>query len=107
MDEAGLQYKLMPKSTFITKKIDKTRITLCLCVNQSDTHKMKPLVIHMAQHPRCYKHLSDMKKAPVYWRSSKRAWMNSNIMKDWLLNCFVPDAKRKRCQDGRNSRSFS
>ena len=108
MDEAGLQYKLMPKSTFIAKKskqargrkIDKTLITLCLCVNQSVTHKMKPLVIRTAQHPRCYKHLSDMKKAPVYWRSSERAWMNSNIMKDWLLNCFVPDVKRKCRQDG-------
>ena len=81
MDEAGLQYKLMPKSTFIAKKskqvqgrkIDKTRITLCLCVNQSGTHMMKPVVIHTAQHPRCYKLLSDMKKAPVYWRSPKRA----------------------------------
>ena len=108
MDEAGLQYKLMPKLTFIAKKskqargrkIDKTRITLCLCVNQSGTHKTKPLVIHTAQHPRCYKHLSDIKKAHVYWRSSERAWMTSNIMKDWLLNCFVSDAKWKCRQDG-------
>ena len=61
---------------------------------------MKLLVIHTAQHPRCYKHLSDMKKAPVHWRSSERAWMNYN-MKDWLLNCFMPDVRRKRRQDGR------
>ena len=26
--------------------------------------------------------------------------MNSNIIKDWLLNCFVPDAKWKCRQDG-------
>ena len=51
MGEAGLQYKLMPKSTFIAKKskqargqIDKTHITLCLCVNQSGTRKMEELL---------------------------------------------------------------
>ena len=109
MDEAGLQYKLMPKSTYISakskqakgRKADKSRVTVCFCVNQSGTHKMKPLVIHTAQHPRCYKHLKDMKKAPVYWRSSKKAWVNSKIMKDWLLNCFVPDARWKCRQDNR------
>ena len=91
----------MPKSTFISvkckqakgRKADKSRVTVSFCLNSSGSHKMKPLVIHTAQHPRCYKHLKDMKKAPVYWRSSKKAWVNSKIIKDWLLNCFIPDAR--------------
>ena len=109
MDEAGLQYKLMPKSTFVSqkskqargRKVDKSRVTVLFCVNQSGSHKMKPLVIHTAQHPRCYRHLKEMKNAPVYWRSSKKAWVNSKIIKDWLLNCFVPDARWKCRQDKR------
>ena len=105
MDETGLQFKKMPRSTFLAKsvkqargrKIDKSRITVMFCVNQTGTHKMKPLVVHTARHPRCYKNLKDMSSAPVYWRTSRKAWVTSGIMHDWLLNCFVRDAKRK-CQ---------
>ncbi|XP_068246764.1 tigger transposable element-derived protein 1-like [Palaemon carinicauda] len=109
MDEAGLQYKRMLKTTFLAKnvkqargrKTDKSRLTVLFCVNSTGTHKMKPLVVHSAKHPQCYNHLQDMKDAPVYWRSSKKAWINSTISQDWLLNCFVPDARRKCLQDGR------
>ena len=109
MDEAGFQYKLMPKSTFLAKttkqargrKPDKVRLTVEFCVNLTGTHKMKPLVVHKVKHPRCYKHLSDMKKAPVYWKTSQKGWVTSPVMKDWFLNCFVPDARWKCRQDGR------
>ena len=102
MDESGLQYKKMPSSTFLAKavkqargrKVDKSRITVLFCVNQTGTHKMTPLIVHTAKHPRCYKNLRDMSQAPVYWRSSKKAWVTSSITHDWLLNCFVPEAKR-------------
>ena len=43
-----------------------------------------------------------MKNAPVYWRSSKKAWINSKIIKYWLHNCFVPNARWKCRQDGRD-----
>lgn len=105
MDEAGLVYKRMPKSTFIAKtvkqargrKADKTRFTVVFCVNATGTHKVKPMVIHTAKHPRCFGRIN-MKDAPVYWRQTANAWMTADVMKDWLLNCFVPEAKRK-CQE--------
>lgn len=108
MDEAGLQYKKMPSSTFLAKQIkrargrkaDKARITVLFCCNLTGSHKMKPLVVHTAKHPRCYKHLSDMSAAPVYWRSTKNGWITSSIVKSWLLNCFVTDARSKCRQLG-------
>ncbi|XP_068246164.1 tigger transposable element-derived protein 1-like isoform X1 [Palaemon carinicauda] len=106
MAETGLQYKRMPKSIFLAKRTqgrnaDKSRFTVLFCVNSTGTHKMRPLVVHAAKHPQCSNHLSDMKDASVYWRSSKKSCITSTISQDWLLNCFVPDARRKCLQDGR------
>ena len=109
MDEAGLQYKRMSKSTFLAKQVkhargrkaDKSRFTVLFCVNAIGTHKVKPLLAHTAKHPRCYKHLQDMKDAPIYWRASCTSWLTSLLTKDWLLNCFVPEARRKHREDGR------
>ena len=108
-DEAGLQYKRMPKSTFLAKQVkhsrghkaDKSRFTVLFCVNATGTHKVKPLVVHTAKHSRCYQHLQDMKAAPVYWRASRTLWLTSLLTKDCLLNCFVPKARRKCREDGR------
>lgn len=108
-DEAGLFYKRMPKSTFVAKKVkqargrkaDKTRITVMFCVNASGSHKMKPLVIHTARHPRSFNHLSDMRDAPVYWRASPKGWMRGTVMTEWFQSCFIPDARRRCRQDGR------
>ena len=105
MDEAGLQYKRMPTSTYLSKaakqarghKADKLRFTLLFCVNATGTHKVKPLVVHTARQPHCYSHLSSMADANVYWRNSPSAWVNSTIASDWLTNCFVPEARR-RCR---------
>ena len=98
MDEAELQYKRMPISTFLAKQVkhaggrkaDESRFTVLFCVNATGTHKVKPLIVNTAKHPRCWKHLQDMKDAPVYWRASRTSWLTSLLMKDWLLNCFVP-----------------
>ena len=103
MDECGLQYKKMPRCTYIAKsckqargrKIIKSRVTVLFCVNQTGSHKLKPLLVHTAKHPRCYRHLSDMKDVPVHWRSSQKAWVNSEITRDWFMNCFIPEVKRK------------
>ena len=101
MDETGLFYKSMPKSTYVSRmakrargrKVDKTRITVLLCANQPGTNKMKPLVVHTAKKPRCYKNLTSMDDCPVHWRSGRKAWITSAITKDWLLQCFVPEAR--------------
>ncbi|KAK4327563.1 hypothetical protein Pmani_001970 [Petrolisthes manimaculis] len=101
MDECGLQYKKMPKSTFLSKsvkqakgrKIDKSRFTVLFCCNLAGTHKHKPLVVHTAAHPRCYNHLSDMSHAPVHWLKTANGWMNSIATQDWLKHMFIPEAK--------------
>lgn len=105
-DESGLQYKTMPKSTYIFKhmkqakgrKTDKSRFTMLLTVNVSGTHKMRPVVVHKAAKPHCYRHLRDMNDSGVYWYKSSNGWMTSKIMADWLLDHAIPDAKR-HCRD--------
>ena len=111
-DEAGLVYKRMPKSTYIAKTVKKARgrkgdmlrFTVLFCVNQSGSHKVKPLVVHTAKHPRCYNHLSSMKDAPVYWMDQPSAWITAPLMKKWVLQMFVPEARRKCRRDGREFR---
>ena len=105
-DESGLQYKTMPKSTYIFKsmkqargrKVDKARFTMLLTVNLTGSHKMKPVIVHKAAKPHCYRHLRDMNDAGVYWYKSSNGWMTSTIMVDWLLDHAIPDAKR-HCED--------
>ncbi|KAK3890069.1 hypothetical protein Pcinc_005984 [Petrolisthes cinctipes] len=101
MDECGLQYKKMPTSTFISRaskkargrKADKSRFTILFCYNLTGTHKMKPLVVHTAAHPRCYNNLTNMLQAPVYWMKTLNGWMNSATTQEWLTTMFVPDAR--------------
>ena len=103
MDEAGLMYKMPPKSMFVAKQIkkargrkaDKARMTVLFCCNLTGSHKMKPLIIHTAKHPRCYRHLKDMSQAPVHWMTTKNGWMSSSTCRAWLFDCFVPDARWK------------
>ena len=110
MDEAGLIYKKMPGSTFLAKnaqqargrKMDKSRLTLALCVNMSGTHKVKPCVVHTAKRPHCFHNVRNMDDLPVFWRKAPKGWMRSDVMKDWLLNCFVPEVKKKCQEDGRS-----
>ena len=108
LDETALYYKAMPKSTYVSKhqkqargrKLEKSRFTAMFCVNLTGSHKMRPVVVHTAAHPRCYKHLSDMNNSGVYWYKTRNGWMTTTIMTDWLQKHCIPDAQRKCKQLG-------
>ena len=106
-DETGLQWKVMPRSTYLPQderqarglKKDKSHLTILLCLNASGSCRMKPFVVGKAARPRCYTSTADLDRSGVYWRrggSAQKAssWMSSSLAFDWLDNCFVPDARR-------------
>ena len=100
-DETGFYYKSPPSRTYV-KNINKTkkkgtkmlkdRATLLLGGN-AEGHKMKPYLLYKAENPRCLKGI-DKSTLPVTFRSNRKAWMTSASFKDWLVNFFIPFAKK-------------
>lgn len=94
-DESGMQYKLLPKKTFVAaseksahggKKM-KDRISFMLCANSTATHKLVPLVIGKSAKPRCFSGFDN----PLLYYSSKKAWMTEYIFTDWFHKSFVKE----------------
>ncbi|XP_048248519.1 tigger transposable element-derived protein 6-like [Haliotis rufescens] len=88
-DETGLLYKIEPNSTLSTvpvsgKKQAKDRLTVMLTCNATGTEKLKPLVIHKYNTPRCFGRSFDPTSV-CHWYVNKKAWMTSLIFKAWLL----------------------
>lgn len=88
-DESGLFYKSLPDKTYVVNaektapgtKMMKQRITFLACTNASGTHKIKPLVVGKAKHPRCFKNFN----LPVEYANSRNAWMTTKIFKNWFF----------------------
>ena len=88
-DEAGLFYAAYPKSTIHFKgekcvggKYSKNRITLLVAANAVGS-KLPLLAIGKSKKPRCFKQISTL---PCPYKSQAKAWMNSELFTDWLLN---------------------
>ena len=92
-DETGLFWRLLPDKTFVAaneknapgRKTPKERVTFMACTNALGTHKLTPLVIGKAKTPRALKNI----EIPVEYASSKKAWMNAFVFKNWFNNSFV------------------
>lgn len=101
IDETGLNYKLLPRKTFVTPqessapgfKINKERITVALCSNASGSHKLPLFVIGKSVKPRAFKNLN-LSCLPVYYRAQKSAWMDTYLFKEWFVSEFVPKVKQ-------------
>lgn len=94
-DESGLYWKLLPDKTYVSdmektapgRKISKQRITFLVGTNALGNHKLKPLLIGKSKNPRCFRNF----QCPVYYKSSKTAWMTTQIFKSWFHDMFVPE----------------
>lgn len=91
LDETELSWKVMPKSTYTARQqkqatgqdVDQSRFNVMLCLNLSGTCKMKPVVVHAAEHPHCYNHVRSMEDVDgFYWYHSHDRWMTSNNYED-------------------------
>lgn len=87
-DETALFWKLLPASTFAFRgdkckggKHSKDRITLLVGSNATGTEKLPLLAVGHAANPRCFK---NVKKIPVDYQANRKAWMTSELFKDWV-----------------------
>ncbi|XP_054737977.1 jerky protein homolog-like [Anastrepha obliqua] len=101
MDETGLNIRMLPETTFLGSheqsasgfKKNKERITVAFCSNAAGTHKIPLFVIGKSAKPRAFKNLNPS-SLPVYYKSQKSAWMNSDLFKEWFNLEFVSKVKK-------------
>ncbi|KAK0169767.1 hypothetical protein PV328_010408 [Microctonus aethiopoides] len=94
-DETGLNFRNMPKKTFIPEqetstsgfKEMKERITIMASSNASGGLKIPLVVIGRSTEPVCMKNITQL---PVHYKSQECAWMVSSLFKEWFFTEFVP-----------------
>lgn len=99
-DETGLNWKKMPKRTYVSKaekrapgfKAAKDRLSLLFCSNKSGDLMTKPLAIHKSLNPRAFKN-ANKENFPVFWRANKKAWMTGQLFREWFNDMFVPEVE--------------
>ena len=64
------------------KTSSKERLTVLLACSATG-EKMKPLVIGHSLNPRCF-HGVDKALLPITYRSNRKAWMTSELFREWL-----------------------
>jgi len=74
--------------------MSKERITFMVAANMSGSDKRKLFVIGKSKKPRCFP--KDMKRVPVDWSHSKKAWMTSKIFEKYLRDWDAELGKTKR-----------
>ena len=88
-DETVLYYRALPSRSMVLKddprkgiKTSKDRLTVLLTCSATG-EKMKPLVIGHSLNPRCFRGV-DKALLPVIYRSNRKAWMTSELFREWL-----------------------
>lgn len=99
-DESGLFFKLLPSRTIALhdeniaegRKVIKSRVTFMPCCNIDGSHKLPLMLLGTAQNPRTLP--KDKSLLPVYYKSSKKAWMNRQLFREWFFEQFVPSVEK-------------
>ena len=88
-DETGIFFRCLPDKTLEFKNKDchggkqsKERITALVCANMSGTDKRPLLVLGKSAKPRCF---NNVKSYPTEYDANKKAWMTSDIFKNWVI----------------------
>ncbi len=89
MDETGVFFLALPDKILTVKgqdchggKRSKERLTAVLCYSMTgEMHK--PLVTGKGENPRCFRNL-EKEALPVTWKHNKKAWMTSELFRQWL-----------------------
>jgi len=92
MDETGLFWRLSPSRGLSTQartgvRKDKSQISLICCINASGTDRLPIWFIGKYQTPRALRNIN-IQVMGGQWRWNKKAWMDTIIMKEWLLFFF-------------------
>jgi hypothetical protein len=89
MDETGLFWKISPEYSLGSiatpgAKLEKARITANFCCNGDGSELLSPWFIGHANNPRCFKNIN-IDNLDLVWRANKKAWMNGQIFREYLL----------------------
>lgn len=111
-DESALFVKLLPSRTLVLndediaegRKVIKSRITFMPCSNIDGSNKLPLMFLGTARNPRDLP--KDKSDLPVYYKSSKKAWMNRELFKEWFYEQFVPSVRNFAQQNGREPRAL-
>lgn len=102
VDETGLQWKLMPKRTYLstsenrktargTKDMHfKDRLSAFMCTNASGTDKVEMVIIGKAKNPRCF----EKNKCCLKYFQQANAWADTATFRKWWLEVFLPHIRR-------------
>lgn len=111
-DESALFVKLLPSRTLVLndediaegRKVIKSRITFMPCCNIDGSNKLPLMFLGTSQNPRDLP--KDKSDLPVYYKSSKKAWMNRDLFKQWFFEQFIPSVQNFAQQNGREPRAL-
>ena len=99
-DETSLYFRMMPSKTLVEAsesyhgiKRDKERVTILAMINSIGTYKNRLIMIGKSKTPRCLKNINKQ-YLPLEYTSACKAWMNSSIFKEFLIN-FNKEMQRK------------
>ncbi|CAB1101968.1 unnamed protein product [Ectocarpus sp. CCAP 1310/34] len=102
VDETGLQWKLMPRRTYLSTSEDrktargsksmhfKDRLSAIMCCNADGTAKVDMAIIGRAKEPRCFENGG----SPLKYFSQANAWSDSATFLTWWLVVFLPFVRR-------------
>ncbi|XP_065667589.1 jerky protein homolog-like [Hydra vulgaris] len=101
MDETGLFFRLLPRCSLLMpteslvttrgKKKSKERVTLVVCSNATESHKILCSMIGKAARPACIVG----RTWPIPYFCQKNAWMDVSICWKWFIEVFYHEVKRK------------
>ena len=65
------------------------RLSVLVGSNATGTHRLKLAVVEKLKNTRAFKRINIKHDLSVIYYSSKKAWFNSAIFRDWFLTYFV------------------
>jgi len=69
------------------------RVTLVICTNANDTHKIPVAMTGQANNPMCFR--GEGKACPLPYVTEKRAWMDKDVYKRWWKTVFLPAVRER------------
>ena len=102
VDETGIQWKLMPRRTYLSSSEDrkkargsksmyfKDRMSAIMCSNADGTAKVDMAIIGRSKVPRCFTDAP----SPLKYFSQANAWSDSATFLKWWLEVFLPFIRR-------------
>ena len=91
----------MPKKSLAAKqelgvpgfKMSKERLTVLAWSNAAGTNMLSLTVIGKSKKPRAFKNIN-VNSLPVHYKSQGKAWITSELFKEWFHEQFVPAVKK-------------